>query len=160
MEYQAFTIGEIEGVVIENLKKFEDDRGWLCELFRHDELDEKYFPAMSYISLSKANIVRGPHEHVEQTDLFAFLGPGTFEITLWDNRKESSTYWNKMVFSAGESSPLSVLVPPGIVHAYQNLSSYEGVVLNFPNQLFMGKNKKFPVDEIRHEIDPDSVFKI
>ncbi len=160
MEHQPFKTGAIEGVVIKTLKQYPDERGWLCELFRHDELEKQSYPVMSYISLSKPNIVRGPHEHVYQTDLFAFLGPGVFQITLWDNRKESATYWHKMVFSAGEGNPQSVLVPEGVVHVYQNVSDHEGVVLNFPNQLFMGDHKKSPVDEIRHESDPNSVFKI
>ena len=32
--------GEIEGVDLRPLKRFLDQRGWLVELFRHDELDK------------------------------------------------------------------------------------------------------------------------
>jgi hypothetical protein len=32
--------------------------------------------------------------------------------------------------------------------------------LDFPDRLFMGVGKAEPVDEIRHEDDPDSRFKL
>jgi dTDP-4-dehydrorhamnose 3,5-epimerase len=34
------------------------------------------------------------------------------------------------------------------------------MVLNFPNRLFAGEGKKNPVDEIRHESDPASPYRI
>jgi dTDP-4-dehydrorhamnose 3,5-epimerase len=59
---------------------------------------------------------------------------------------------------AGESNRLGVLVPPGIVHAYKNVSPVPGLVFNAPNQLYAGWAKQEPVDEIRHEDLPDSPF--
>lgn len=155
-----FKKGPIEGVVIRPAKKYIDERGWLVETFRHDELEEKYHPVMSYTSLTLPGVPRGPHEHVDQSDLFLFIGPGNFKIWLWDNRKDSSTYWNRQMVFGGQDGPLSVLVPPGVVHAYKNVSDHASVVQNYPNQLFMGKGKKYPIDEIRHEDDPDTVFQL
>ncbi len=34
------------------------------------------------------------------------------------------------------------------------------MVLNFPNKLFAGVNKKEEVDEIRHEDDSNTIFKL
>lgn len=155
-----FKPGKIEGVIVKNLPKFVDDRGWLTETFRHDELEEKYYPLMGYISMTNLDVARGPHEHVDQADNFAFLGPSNFKVYLWDNRKSSTTYMVRQVLYAGEDSPKSVIIPPGIVHAYKNVGSKQGMVLNFPNQLFAGKGKASPVDEIRHETDPDTIFKL
>ena len=67
---------------------------------------------------------------------------------------------NKMVITAGEDNPRSVLVPPGVVHAYKNIGNILGTVTNYPNKLFMGNGKKEKVDEIRHENDPNTIFKI
>ena len=39
--FKGFTDGPIDGVVIRDLRKFEDSRGWLAELFRHDELETR-----------------------------------------------------------------------------------------------------------------------
>ena len=42
--------GDIEGVEIRRLKCFNDKRGWLVEIFRHDELVEERWPTMMYVS--------------------------------------------------------------------------------------------------------------
>jgi dTDP-4-dehydrorhamnose 3,5-epimerase len=55
---------------------------------------------------------------------------------------------------------MSVLIPPGIVHAYRNVGDKPGVVINCPNQLYRGAGRTDPVDEIRHEDDPHSPFQI
>src|SRR3954471_11228831 len=92
-----FNEGEIRDVVIYPLKKYHDERGWLTELFRHDDLAEEFYPVMSYISFTKPGVRRGPHEHVNQVDLFCFIGPSMFKMVMWDNRPESPTYRNKIV---------------------------------------------------------------
>ena len=153
-----FERGKIQDVEVKALRKFVDERGWLTEIFRHDELNEEFYPAMSYVSLSRPGVTRGPHEHVDQADLFVFIGPSNFKLVLWDNRKESPTYRNKMAMVVGEDAPTSVLVPKGVVHGYRNVGGKDGVVINCPNRLFMGENKKEEIDELRHEIDPDSPF--
>ena len=145
----------IEGVEIKELKVFEDQRGWLAKISRDDE--SSFRPVMSYLSMTKPGLVRGPHEHVEQIDYFCFVGK--FRLYLWDNRQGSPTYkQHKVVDTSG--SPTVAIVPPGIVHAYKNMASIEGLVINMPDRLFMGEGKREPVDEIRHEDDPSSPFRI
>ena len=152
--------GKIHDVVVRDLKKYVDNRGWLAELFREDEIEEKFMPAMAYVSVTLAGIARGPHEHADQSDVFAFIGPSTFKMYLWDNRKASPTYEHKDVFLAGEEFPRLVIIPPGVVHAYKNVGTVPGTVINLPNRLFAGRGKKDPVDEIRHENRADSIFKL
>ena len=77
---QPFERGVIQGVQVRPLKKHRDDRGWLMELFRADEIDSDMMPAMSYVSETLPGVTRGPHEHVKQTDYFCFLGPSTFRL--------------------------------------------------------------------------------
>lgn len=151
--------GKIHDVVVYRLVKYVDERGWLAELFRHDEISEEFYPTMSYISVTEPLVQRGPHEHVDQADLFCFIGTGNFKLRLWDNREDSPTYGNFMTLYVGADNPQAVIVPKGVAHAYKNVSTTEkGVVINCPNQLFMGKNKKEPIDEIRHEDDPETIF--
>jgi dTDP-4-dehydrorhamnose 3,5-epimerase len=153
-----FTTGTVQDVVVRDLKKFIDDRGWLVEVFREDEVEAAFMPAMGYVSMTAAGVARGPHEHVDQADYFAFIGPSDFKIYLWDNRKDSPTYMTRQVVFAGEDAPRVLIIPQGVVHAYKNVGDVPGMVLNFPNRLFAGKNKKEPVDEIRHESNPHSPF--
>ncbi len=155
-----FKNDDIEGVIIRPLEMFQDPRGWLSELFRADELPSGFAPAMSYISATLPGITRGPHEHVEQTDFFCFVGPSNFKVALWDDRKDSSTYRNRMAAHVGERNPSQVIVPPGVVHAYKNVGDIPGWVMNFPDRLYKGPGKKEVVDEIRHEDNPRSGFAI
>jgi dTDP-4-dehydrorhamnose 3,5-epimerase len=141
----------IDGVIIRELKRYDDSRGWLTELFRQDEMQEEHWPVMAYVSMTKPGVTRGPHEHVDQADQFAFIGPSTFRLYLWDSRAESATFGQKATLEVGEQRPVAVIVPRGVVHAYKNIGSAEGIVFNAPNRLYAGQGKKEPVDEIRHE---------
>src|SRR5262245_54091110 len=116
-----FHPGEIEGVVWKPLKKFTDPRGWLCELFRDDELPPELPPVMAYISETQAGVTRGPHEHVDQADCFCFIGPSNFKVYLWDNRPGSRTHLAYQEDVVGADKPMFLIVPPGVVHAYQNV---------------------------------------
>lgn len=149
--------GPIEDCELTSLKKYMDDRGWLGEFFRHDELPEALHPTMGYLSLTLPKITRGPHEHVKQTDLFLFFS-GTFRLYLWDARPDATTYGNRQVLSVGVDNPVRAIVPPGVVHAYRNIGDQEALVINCPNQLYAGAGKKEPVDEIRHEDINNSPF--
>ena len=145
----------MKGLVIRELVVYEDERGWLTEIIRADESDLE--PLMTYLSMTKPGNIRGPHEHKEQTDYFCFIG--RFRLYFWDNREASITYnKNKTIDTSG--APTVAVVPPGIVHAYKNIGSENGFVINLPDRLYKGWGKTETVDEIRYENDPDSPFRI
>ena len=148
----------IEGLIIKKINRHEDQRGYLSEIYRSDELD--YKPAMAYISLTKAGTIRGPHEHRYQSDCFAFLGPGNFILHLWDRRKESPTFGEYINLKVGEESPVLVIIPPGIVHGYKSIGPGDSYCLNFPDKLYRGSGKTEEVDEIRWEEDENSPYRI
>ncbi len=153
-----FHEGPIDGVVVKPLEQSQDARGWLIELYREDELEPENRPVMAYVSHTFPNVVRGPHEHEHQSDYFAFFGPGDFKLYMWDTRHNSATSGNRQTLLVGESNKQSVIVPPGVVHAYRNVSQVPGIVLNCANRLYAGPGKSEAVDEIRHENLPDSPF--
>ena len=64
-------------------------------------------------------------------------------------------------------APFALIVPPGVVHAYKNVSDQSGIVFNAANTLYAGDGRKgwrgakgTPdyVDEIRHEHIVDSPY--
>src|SRR4051812_44187213 len=122
--------GPIEGVVWRPLARHRDGRGWLCELFREDELEAGVRPAMAYLSMTEPGVARGPHEHADQTDCFCFLGPSRFKVYLWDARPGSATYGRSQAEVVGVDRPMMLLVPPGVVHAYKNVGGVPGLVFN------------------------------
>src|ERR1035437_3333418 len=129
----------INGVLIKKITKNEDERGWLGEIYRSDEVE--YKPEMAYFSLTNPGVVRGPHEHKFQSDFFVFMGTGDFELHLWDNREDSETKGEYMKIEVGEKNPSSVVVPPGVVHAYKCISDVPAYSINFPDRLYKGENK-------------------
>jgi dTDP-4-dehydrorhamnose 3,5-epimerase len=155
-----FHPGAIDGVIWKPLRKYHDGRGWLCELFRHDELPTEFHPVMGYISATEPGVARGPHEHVDQADCFCFLGPSHFKIYLWDNRRDSPTRGAYHTEVVGADKPMLLVIPAGVVHAYKNVGKEQGIVFNCPNRLYKGWNRKEPVDEIRHEDDSASRFRL
>ncbi len=149
--------GEISGCRIRPLRFFEDARGSLVEFFRRDEWPESVHPRMGYLSLTRPGVARGPHEHVAQTDLFVFFN-GVFRLYLWDTRPDSPSFGYRFSEEFGAARPAAALVPPGVVHAYRNTGSEDAWIVNCPNRLYAGEGKREPVDEIRHEDQPDSQF--
>lgn len=150
----------IKGVHLFPLKKREDERGWLTEIFRNDQLHSP--PEMGYVSETLPGVERGPHEHEDQTDHFAFMGPGIFHLHLWDGRffPSSNSLPSYEVWEVGETNPVLAIVPPGVVHAYKNISEKPGWVFNMPDQLYAGPGKLYEVDEVRHENNAENKFSL
>jgi dTDP-4-dehydrorhamnose 3,5-epimerase len=160
---------QLPGVHFFEIPKFTDDRGWLMELFRTDELE--FAPEMAYLSMTEPDVMRGPHEHEYQTDFFVFIGPGEFELHLWGEelfqndmpggQNDKPGGWRvHEVHQVGESRPRAVVVPPGIIHGYQCVSTFPGLVFNAPDMLYAGPARMYPVDEIRHEDHPNRVKRL
>ncbi|KKR14918.1 MAG: dTDP-4-dehydrorhamnose 3,5-epimerase [Candidatus Falkowbacteria bacterium GW2011_GWA2_39_24] len=148
----------IKDVIIKELNKYDDDRGWLAEIYRQDE--NRYHPVMAYVSVTKPGVVRGPHEHQEQSDCFVFVGPGDFVLHLWDRRPGSVTNGEHSQLTVGQIKPTLVIVPPGVVHGYKCVGDIPAYCINLPDKLYKGINKKEEVDEIRWEQDTNSPYHI
>ncbi len=157
-EPTTFSDGPIDGVVVAELESHVDERGWLMELFRQDEMEPGLAPIMGYVSETNPGTLRGPHQHHRQTDHFVVVGSGEFEFCLWDTRSESLTAGKRMIVRAGGERPLRLTVPNGVVHAYRNISNKPARLLNFPNALYAGEGRSEPVDEIRYEEETDHPF--
>ena len=157
---ESFREGAIDGVVFRDLERHEDARGWLMELYREDELPPGLRPVMAYLSETLPGASRGPHQHLRQTDCFAFVGPGELTLYLWDARPHSPTGGRRMKVVLDASQPRGVVVPPGVVHAYKNTGAVPAWVFNAPDALYAGRGRSDPVDEIRYEDSPDSPFRL
>lgn len=142
-------------VVIEKLKVFSDNRGWLTELWRGDDSATCVNPpAMSYFSKTNPFVMRGPHLHSSQTDLFVTMNETMLYRFVCSKTGELHT------FLTDKDNSYRISVAPGIIHSYINLNNESSITGNFPDALFMGWEKKEPIDEIRHEeyIEEKPVF--
>ena len=150
----------LPGVRLERIFVFPDARGTLHELFRADEIPARFQPMMACSSWSHPGVARGPHEHVGQDDYFTFAGPSEFLVALWDARPGAAGAERGWLIHAGQTHPTRIYVPRGVVHGYRNIGAVSGLVVTVTNLLYRGCNRKDPVDEIRHELDPQSPYRL
>ena len=154
-----FEIPGLPGVRVEALPVFNDPRGSLHELYRTDETPPEFKPVMACCSWSTPGVTRGPHQHVLQDDYFTFAGPSDFRVYLWDDRPGAEGAARGWFLNTGASAPSRIYVPRGVVHAYRNTGTVPGVVVTVTSLLFKGENRRDPVDEIRHELNPNSRYR-
>jgi dTDP-4-dehydrorhamnose 3,5-epimerase len=155
-----FEIPGLSGVRVEALPVFSDPRGSLHELYRSDEIPKGFKPVMACCSWSAPAVTRGPHQHVLQDDYFVFAGPSDFRVYLWDDRPGAAGAAKGWFINTGASAPARIYVPHGVVHAYRNIGAVPGVVVTVTSLLFKGKGRRDPVDEIRHELNPNSPYRL
>ena len=150
----------IEGVKIKECERLCDERGWVFECFRQDELTEDIYPVMATASVTRPNILRGPHEHRQMTENVTFTGKVPYKLYFWDNRMESLTYIQDTTLLIPEGKVINLVIPAGVVFAYKNIGKKDGLAINCPNKLFKGKGYRDEEDTIRHENNPNSPYKI
>lgn len=146
----------IEGVVVRDLVKNVDERGFLSELLREDWKDilgeDKI--AQFNLSYSYPGIVRAWHRHLRgQVDYFICV-KGAIKVCAYDDREDSKTLGelDEVVLS---DERLRVVRVPGILwHGYKALG-------NSPIRLLYGVTKPYdyqnPDEERRPWNDPQVI---
>ena len=148
----------IEGIGIEPLQIYPDDRGFFCELARLGKgLAAKMVPdeqrkIQVSLTLTYPGTIKAIHYHAEQSDLWAPVS-GMVQVFLYDLRRHSSTFGAINTIFAGRLQPWEILIPPGVAHGYKAL----GVE---PIQLVYFTDRHYnPADELRLPFDhPDIAY--
>lgn len=134
-------------LIIDELVQLEDKRGWLTELWRSDDEIVSYDdnPVQCYSSLTYPYVMRGPHEHRNQTDYFVT----TFHEMMYEFfDMETKEFFN---YKTDPNVITRLKVSPGVVHGYRNIGKDNTITHNFTSSLFGGYKRQEEVDEIRHE---------
>ena len=129
----------IEGVMIKELVRNHDERGFFEELLRkNDEFFKEGFGQLSH-SFMKNGVIKAWHWHKTQVDWW-YVTSGTLHVVLYDMREVSSTYKMINVFSLGENGKNVVLkIPPLVAHGCKVLSS--------TSELFYVTSKTYNLEE-------------
>ena len=95
--------------------RFEDERGWFCELRRESPLPK---PTVRPTSRSRgAGVIRGLHFHERgQDDLFACL-QGTARVVVLD-RATGATFTEDI----GDDNPVAIYIPGRHAHGFEALT--------------------------------------
>ena len=128
----------IEGIIVKDLKKFVDERGFFSEILRDDWKDLLGDDNIIQFNLSYSypDIVRAWHRHIEgQVDYFICI-TGSIKVCAYDDREESETYGElDEIILSGKS--LKIARIPGILwHGYKAI----GVK---PIKMLYGVNKLY-----------------
>lgn len=142
----------IEGVVVRQLRRNVDERGWLMEVLRKDWPDVFTGFAQAYVSLNYPGVIRAWHYHKKQNDVFVCLA-GMIKVPLYDARDGSPTKGKVDEHLIGDDNPAAILIPPGVYHGYKTVGTKPSLLLNLPTALY---DREHP-DEFRVPYDSPDV---
>lgn len=141
--------GEIDGVVVEELKTMPDDRGFFREIFRTKESGLDSVAQLS-ATMSYPGVIKAFHYHSKQDDLW-YCAKGMIQSVLFDQRAESTTKGMTQVIPMGEHRPVTLFIPHGVVHGYKVLG-------NEPAWLVYATTRVYdPQDEFRLAHDDENI---
>ena len=118
----------IDGVIIKEIKTFDDERGFFREVFRFSE-EFKYIEVgqLSH-SLVNEGVIKGWHGHKKQSQ-WNYVVNGKIKVVLIDNRENSKSYGVKMEFVVGdEEMPVAYFFPCGVLHGYKCLKGPMNII--------------------------------
>ena len=146
----------IDGIVINDLKKFNDDRGFFSEILREDWKDLLGEDTIVQFNLSYSypDIIRAWHRHLRgQIDYFICI-TGAIKVCAYDDRTGSKTYGElDEIVLTGED--LRIAKIPGILwHNYKALGTKPIKMLYGVNKLYDYTNP----DEERRPWDDETII--
>jgi len=105
----------VDGVQLIPLRRFEDERGWFCEVRRESLLPKP--TKQTNVSSSRQGVIRGVHYHERgQDDLFVCLS-GMVRVVVLD--RASGEVFTEDI---GEDNPVAIYVPGVHAHGYEALT--------------------------------------
>ena len=139
----------LDGIKTLEIKKNIDERGFFCEIFRKDWINEILGEdeiVQANLSISYPGMIRAWHRHHKgQKDYFLVL-QGSIKICAYDDKTQEL---NEIV-SSNEKLQL-VRIPGHYWHGFKNIGDSRAFVIYFVNRLY---DYKAPDEERRPWNDP------
>ena len=113
--------GLIDGIVIDTVTVWPDDRGYFFEVARIGRGLIEHFPIdriQVSATFSYPGTIKAFHYHVHQADCW-IPSMGMMQVALIDFRESSPTFGAKNTLYIGDLRPWRVLIPPGVAHGYK-----------------------------------------
>jgi dTDP-4-dehydrorhamnose 3,5-epimerase len=128
----------IDGVVLQPIDLWPDDRGYFLEVARMGKGLSHEFPMASTqvsAALSYPGTIKAFHFHRCQTDLWA-PAAGMLQVALADLRADSPTFGAKNTLYAGVLRPWQILIPPGVAHGYKVIGEQPAMLVYVTNRFY------------------------
>ncbi len=140
---QADSAKLIDGVRVQPVAVWPDDRGFFLEILRTGEGLVQAFPAAATqvsAALSYPGTIKAFHYHLEQTDCWTGV-TGMFQFALVDLRRGSPTFGQRNTFYCGALRPWQVLIPPGVAHGYKVIGDGPGLLVYATDHFYNPKDE-------------------
>lgn len=113
---------QIAGLIIADLRVFQDSRGNFREVFRKGWFPQRSWDVLqSNGSRSKQGVLRGLHYHFKQVDYW-YVADGMLRAALFDMRPDSPTYMATQTIDMGTENELGLFIPVGVAHGFAALT--------------------------------------
>ncbi len=142
----------IKDVVIKDVIRHSDDRGFFSEIVKEGEQSFKGPIRQTSTTTTYPGIIKAFHYHKKQWDIWHVI-KGSARVVLYDTRKDSPTYKVTNVFYVGENNPMVIAIPPLVLHGYQVLGNENLTLLYHTTQAY---NSDKP-DEYRIAFDDPAI---
>lgn len=147
----ALQPSSIEGVIFRESKNVITERSVVRECYRKDWLlhdrEIRHIIAVS----SWPRQIMGWHKHLIQTD-HVFVIKGSFKAVLFDDRDDSPTRAQLYSLQLSDLRPGVLVIPPGIWHAFENLTMEPATLLNYFDREFQYD------DPDEYKLPPDTPY--
>jgi len=107
----------LAGVQARALDRHTDERGYFMEIFKDAWGPRVIDPVQSAVVSSRANVLRGPHLHLNHDEYFMLLS-GKAYVGLYDVRPDSPTRGKSCLIEFDEDQPAALLFPRGLLHGW------------------------------------------
>jgi dTDP-4-dehydrorhamnose 3,5-epimerase len=125
----------IAGVKVKEVKNVPKENGFLTEIFRTDwGLDEGVVGQVFQVNLFPGAISAW-HAHQFATDRL-FVSSGVMRVALFDARSNSPTHRLVNEFRLGLVRPTLIVIPPGVWHGVQNISTEPACLINLVDRAY------------------------
>jgi dTDP-4-dehydrorhamnose 3,5-epimerase len=152
----------IDGVSVQPVRLWPDDRGYFLEVHRLGEGLAARFPAAtSQISaaLNYPGAIKAFHYHMEQTDCWTPVS-GMLQVALVDLRQSSRTYGERNTLYLGTLRPWQLLIPPGVAHGYKVLGAEPAMLVYMTDRVYNPSDEgRIPYNDPNLEYDWETQHK-
>lgn len=133
----------IKNVIINQLDVKSDERGWLAEILRKENLHSKKDFGQILVTVANPGATKGKHFHKRKEEWYCVIN-GKGKLCLRDNA--SGEYQEILM---GEGNMVTVKIPPHITHSIQNIGDEILYLLIYIDEPFDPQDPDtFPADPI------------
>jgi UDP-2-acetamido-2,6-beta-L-arabino-hexul-4-ose reductase len=113
---------------LKELEVHSDNRGWLAEMLKRDEIKEEI--KQIYVASIKPGKIRGNHYHLKRIEWF-FVAQGKADIYLEDIKTKEH-----ICLGVSSEEPKVVTIFPGIAHAVKNTGKDASLLVSAQNNIY------------------------